>query len=72
MADDDNRGKDRADQMRALIEQLKTRTASPGTPGPAGGRKESLREAVQRRARELRALRTDKQQGPSASDDESP
>ncbi|MEU9173828.1 hypothetical protein AB0D34_39725 [Streptomyces sp. NPDC048420] len=51
MADDDNRGRDRADQVRELIEQLKTRTASLGTPGPAGERKASLREAVHRRAR---------------------
>ncbi|MEU0029689.1 hypothetical protein [Streptomyces sp. NPDC006335] len=68
MVDDDNRGKNRAAQMRELIGQLKGRTASPDTPRPADPRKESLREAVHRRARELRAIRRETQEKPPSSD----
>lgn len=67
MTDDDNRGKNRAAQLRELIEQMKGRAAPPAT-GPASPRKESLREAVHRRARELRALRKDTQEEPPSND----
>ncbi|WP_089107010.1 hypothetical protein [Streptomyces hyaluromycini] len=52
MANDEKPGKDRADELQELIDQL-TSDAASGTGAPTGPRSESLREAVHRRMREL-------------------
>ncbi|WP_406445116.1 hypothetical protein OHB00_48515 [Streptomyces sp. NBC_00631] len=52
MASDKKSGKDRADELQDLIDQL-TSDAGPGTGAPTGTLGESLREAVHRRMREF-------------------
>ncbi|MFD9334927.1 hypothetical protein ACFWBF_11040 [Streptomyces sp. NPDC060028] len=69
MAEEEKGGKDRADQLHEVIDQLAAGAASPDAPAPTGPRGESLREAVHRRMRELHALSEEKQEK-SASDTE--
>ncbi|MFF2507715.1 hypothetical protein ACFVTY_30720 [Streptomyces sp. NPDC058067] len=52
MASDEKRGKDRADELQKLIDEL-TSGAAPDAPAPTGPRGESLRDAVHRRMGEL-------------------
>ncbi|MCI3221537.1 hypothetical protein [Streptomyces sp. NP-1717] len=71
MAENEKRGKDRADELRALIDELETGTDRPDAPAPKGPRGESLREAVHRRMRELRARGHDSKEEPPPDGDES-
>ncbi|MGW6362314.1 hypothetical protein ACWFR5_45935 [Streptomyces sp. NPDC055092] len=74
MASDEKRGKDRADELQEVIDQL-TSGATPGPPAPTGSRGESLREAIHRRMRELadetEAEQKSSEKAPEPDDDSS-
>ncbi|MFD3525008.1 hypothetical protein [Streptomyces sp. NPDC058653] len=79
MAEDENENaneksaKDRADQLHELIDRLEAGAErpdgpAPTGPAPTGSGGESLREAVHRRMRELRARGNDTEEEPTPDD----